>query len=98
LLFVNANKDLRLIPFEPTRHKISYYIGKGQNNWRSGIPTSKAVLYQEVYDHIDLKIYGIEKQVEYDWIVKPGGNVKNIRFRYKEIIDTVVSASGGLEI
>jgi hypothetical protein len=23
---------------------------------------------------IDLKVYGIEKQIEYDWIVKPGGN------------------------
>jgi hypothetical protein len=39
-------------------------------------------MYNGIYENIDLKIYGVEIQVEYDWIVKPGAKPDTIRFRY----------------
>jgi hypothetical protein len=55
-------------------------------------------LYKSLYKNIDLKVYGIEKQIEYDWIVKPGGNPQDIRFEYKNVKGTRLDDEGNLLI
>jgi hypothetical protein len=85
LIFLNANPDPEMAPVEMTRHKVNYFMGKDPPGWQKGISTSKAVLYKNIYNNIDLKVYGNEKQIEYDWIVKPGGEPGDIRFEYKNI-------------
>ena len=57
-----------------------------------------AVLYKNLYKNIDLRVYGIEKQIEYDWIVKPGGNPGDIRFKYKNVKGTRIDKDGNLLI
>lgn len=47
--------------------------------------TSKAfrrLVYKNVYPHIDWVLYIKGEQVEYDFIVRPGGKVSDIRLRY----------------
>jgi len=55
-------------------------------------------LYKELYKNIDLKVYGIEKQIEYDWIVKPGANPGDISFEYKNVKNTRLDKQGNLLI
>lgn len=83
LEFLGANPHAIISPTGSTRHKVNYFRGADSSQWCRDIPTSRAILYRELYDHIDLKVYGKEKQIEYDWIVKPGGDVTNIRFQYE---------------
>ncbi|NIM18243.1 MAG: hypothetical protein GTO45_40200, partial [Candidatus Aminicenantes bacterium] len=85
LIFLNANPNPEMVPVEMTQHKVNYFIGKDPSKWQKGISTSKAVIYKNIYNNIDLKVYGNEKQIEYDWIVKPGGDPADIRFEYKNI-------------
>lgn len=59
---------------------------------------ARAIVYKQVYPGIDLKIHGMEKQVEYDWIVKPGGYPSDIRFKYRGIEDTGIDNRGNLII
>ena len=66
--------------------------------WRTDIQTSKAVMYTDLYDNIDLKVYGVEKQIEYDWIVKPGGNPADVRFKYTRVKRTRIDEHGNLII
>ncbi|MCP4213647.1 MAG: hypothetical protein GY765_03275 [bacterium] len=80
LIFAGATKDAALCPVETGGYVMNYFNGKDKSQWRKGIHTSKAVLYENLYDKIDLKVYGMEKQVEYDWIVKAGANPDDIRF------------------
>jgi hypothetical protein len=72
--------------------------GRDSSKWRTDISTSKAVMYKNLYNHIDLKVYGIEKQIEYDWMVKPGGNPGDIRFKYKDVKGTRLDEEGNLLI
>ncbi len=83
LLFVGSEKNPQMVPVDITNHTVNYMIGSDKSKWRCGIKTSKAVLYKSLYHKIDLKVYGIEKKVEYDWNVKPGGDPALIRFHYK---------------
>jgi len=55
-------------------------------------------LYKGLYKNIELKVYGVEKQIEYDWIVKPGGNSGEIRFEYKNVKGTRIDNDGNLII
>ncbi len=98
LVFLDANNNPEMVPIEKTPHKVNYIKGKDRSKWLTGIQTSKAVLYKNVYKNIDLKVYGIEKQIEYDWIVKPGGDPQNIRIQYRNVKGTRIDERGNLLI
>jgi len=92
--FVNANMDAKTRVEEPTQGYFNYYLG----HCPEGITEVKAhrkVIYENVYPNIDVVFYGgINQQpatsnqqpatrMEYDFVVKPGGNVEDIILRYK---------------
>jgi hypothetical protein len=98
LLFLNANKDLEIVSIEEAKLKVNYFIGDDSAKWYCDVPTSQAVLYKNLYRNIDLKVYGIEKEIEYDWVVKPGGNPEAIRFEYQNVKGTRIDEKGNLRI
>ncbi|MGD2090351.1 MAG: SBBP repeat-containing protein [Candidatus Aminicenantes bacterium] len=96
VIFLNANKNPEIVPIGETKLRVNYFIGNDKSKWHGDIPTSKAVLYKNLYKNVDLKVYGIEKQIQYDWLVKPGGNPGDIRFRYKNVNSTRLDKQGNL--
>ncbi len=98
LLFVGANRNPEIVAVEETLHRVNYFIGKDPSKWKKDIVTSKAVLYKDIYPNIDLKIYGIEKEIEYDWIIKPDGDPSDIKFEYKNVKKVSVNKKGDLDI
>jgi hypothetical protein len=98
LVFVNANPEPAMIAVAETGHRVNYFIGNDPAEWHSNIPTSQAVLYKDLYQGIDLKVYGVEKQIEYDWIVKPGVDPGAIRFAYQGVKGSSLDAAGNLLI
>jgi hypothetical protein len=98
LMFIGANKNPEIVPLKAAKLKVNYFIGSDRSKWHCDVPTSQAVLYKNLYKNIDLKVYGIEKQIEYDWIVKPGGNPADIRIEYKNVKTTRIDKQGNLVI
>ncbi|MBV8841573.1 MAG: SBBP repeat-containing protein [Bryobacterales bacterium] len=54
------------------------YIGNDPKKWRSGITTYSKVRYQGIYPGIDAVFYGNPGQLEYDFVVAPGADPKQI--------------------
>jgi len=98
LVFLNSNPDLEVVSEIRTSHTISYLIGSNRKEWKAGLSTSRAILYRELYKNIDLRIYGMEEEIEYDFIVSPGGNINDIRFEYRDVLDTQIDKEGNLLI
>ena len=98
MTFLGANKNIEIAAGDPTDYRVSYFYGRDESEWKTGISTSKAVLYKNVYDGIDLKVYGTEKQVEYDWIVAPGADPGLIRFAYVGEQEAKRDADGNLVV
>jgi hypothetical protein len=98
MTFPGANPRPVILPLGKNRHKVNYFKGRDRSKWVTDIPASNTVLYKNLYRGIDLKVYGIEQEVEYDWIVKSGGNPADIRFEYENVQDTNVDAEGNLVI
>jgi len=98
LIFIGANQHPEMVPIDETKLKVNYFKGNDPAKWHCDIPTSKTVLYNGLYKNIQLKVYGVEKQVEYDWIVEPNGNPGDIRFKYKNVKGTRIDKDGNLLI
>ncbi len=96
LIFLNASKHPEIVPIDETALKVNYFVGNDPAKWHTAVPTSEAVLYKNIYDRIDLKVYGIESRIEYDWIVWPGGDPRNIKFKYGNVKGTRVDEKGNL--
>ena len=81
----------------------NYFVGSDPANWRTGVPTYTKVRYRSVYPSIDLLYYGNRRQLEYDFVVAPNANAKDIRLQItgaKKLSldkkgDLIVSAQNG---
>jgi len=98
LVFLNVNQNPKVIPLDFSEYKVNYFIGNDESKWRVNVPTSKAVLYRELYPNINFKVYGVEEQMEYDWIVKPGGEVSDIRFLLEGVKETRIDGEQNLAV
>jgi len=69
----------RVIGEELLPGRVHYLIGNDRTKWRSNVPTYAKVRYSDLYPGIDLVYYGNQGQIEYDFVVAPGADPKNIR-------------------
>lgn len=98
LIFPGAKKNPRIVAVENTAHRVNVFKGRDKTRWKTGIPTSKAVLYKNLYKNIDLKVYGAQRRVEYDWIISPGGDPAHITWAYRDVKRTTVDSDGNLRV
>jgi uncharacterized protein (TIGR03437 family) len=56
----------------------NYYVGNDPKKWRSGIATYGKVKYQGIYPGVDAVFYGNQRQLEYDFVVAPGADPRQI--------------------
>ncbi|MDT8324108.1 MAG: hypothetical protein RRA94_08360, partial [Bacteroidota bacterium] len=63
-----------------------------------GVREFRRIVYEEIYQHIDLELLTVDGRVKYNFIVRPGGCAKDIRMRYEHADDVSVHADGSLVI
>src|SRR5437016_1604815 len=62
--------------------KVNYFIGNDESKWQTNISTFAKVKYQDVYAGIDMIYYGNQQQLEYDFIVAPNADYKQIKLNF----------------
>jgi hypothetical protein len=98
-----ANPTAEMRAVEPLPGKSNYFIGNDPSHWRTVIPNYRKVEARGVYPGVDLDYYGTGRQLEFDFIVQPGGNPDTIRMLFEggkqphidDYGDLVVSTSLG---
>jgi len=51
--------------------RVNYLIGKDPRRWHTGVPTYSEVSYRGVWSGIDVSFYGHQRQLEYDFRLRP---------------------------
>ena len=69
-----ANPNPISRPEELLPTKSNYFFGNDPSKWRTNVPNFGKVLYRDVYPGIDLTYYGHQRQLEHDFIVRPGAD------------------------
>jgi hypothetical protein len=78
--------------------KTNYFIGNDPANWITNVPNYARVEYKEVYPGIDLAYYGNEGELEYDFIIAPGGNPHEILLKFDKNEKPKINNDGSLVI
>ncbi|WP_420266126.1 SBBP repeat-containing protein [Candidatus Magnetominusculus dajiuhuensis] len=77
-----VNPDTKTITgVDELEGKSNYFIGNDPQKWRTNVPTYQKVRYEEIYHGIDLVVYGNQHQIEYDFVVAPHADYKQISFK-----------------
>lgn len=76
----------------------SYFIGNDPSKYQVNVPDYRALTYHNVYDNVDIKYYSTGKNIKYDCMIKPGGDVNKIRMACEGIKQVKVNARKQLEI
>jgi hypothetical protein len=77
-----ANPNPRVSGQDVLPGKVNYFLGNDPKKWRTNVATYRTVRYSSVYKGVDLVYYGDQKQLEYDFIVKPGADPKAIGMKF----------------
>src|ERR1039458_2173214 len=73
-----ANRAARVTGADKLAGVANYYVGNEPSKWRSGITTYGKVKYQGIYPGVDAVFYGNQRQLEYDFVVAPGADPRQI--------------------
>ena len=96
--FENAQRGVLIEGLDRQDAGINYFVGNDRSKWKRAIPTYKGVVYKGVYKRIDLKVFGNGKDIEYEFIVNPGGNPDDILLTYNGIEGLSTNGEGELLI
>ena len=97
LTFENSNK---VIPkgIEELNHKSNYFIGNDSTKWKRHVPNYEKIVYENLYDGIDLVYYFNKNGLKYDWVIKPYVDSNKIVERFEGIDSLNIDSEGTLII
>jgi len=76
----------------------NYFVGKQEGEWFTGVPHFERVRYAAVYPGIDVVYYATGRSVEYDFLVEPGANPRQIELAFSGVDGLRVDRNGDLVV
>jgi uncharacterized protein (TIGR03437 family) len=93
---VGGRKDAKISANRMLSSKSNYFVGSDHTKWRVNVPHYGQVQYEDVYQGVDLVYYGNQRQLEYDFVVQPGADPKQIKLAFEGVERTRIDANGQL--
>jgi hypothetical protein len=82
----------------PTGATTNYFIGNDPSKWQTKVPTYASVRYGAVYPGVDLIYYGNQRRLEYDFIVAPHADPKQIKLHFSGAQGLRLDKDGNLKL
>lgn len=86
--FVNANKAVFIKAEGEQNSRCNFYLGDESAKWPKNVSHFTQIVYENIYDNIDLKYYGTGEKLKYDFVLHRGVSPKNITLRLRGIKKT----------
>ena len=83
--FLNANTKNTWHSAQALQSYTNYFLSKDKTRWARRLKSFRQLELADIYEQIDLKITFKNQNFVYDFIVKPGGNAKNIQLKYEGV-------------
>ena len=94
--FLGADSDATLTARQRLAGEVNYLMGDDQAKWQQGLPTHAELLYGGLWPGIDMAVRGEGGKLKYEFHLKPGSSVKDIRLDYRGAERLSVGAGGEL--
>jgi uncharacterized repeat protein (TIGR01451 family) len=76
--------------------KLNYFIGNDPGKWRTNMDTYARVHYASVYRGIDVLYYGNQRELEYDFVIAPRANPRQIKLHFSGASLSIDKETGDL--
>ena len=83
MVFKDANNNVKISRNKQSREYYNYLLGNDANNWVSYVYGFGEIQYNQLYNGIDLKLYSSGENIKYDFIVRPGADISQIKIKYE---------------
>ena len=94
--FEGANEDVVVAGENPQPGVFNFISGKSPTGWRLNVPSFERVLYRRMYDGIDVRVRNVPQHFEYDLLVAPHADVRQVVVRVDGATALAVTPDGGL--
>src|SRR5215217_6971792 len=98
LKLAGSNPRPRVTGVDELPGKTNYFMGNDSSKWLTNIPRYQKVKYEDVYPGVDLVYYGSHGDLEYDFIVAPNADPRQIRLSVEGAQKLSVDTNGDLLI
>ncbi|HZQ68697.1 MAG TPA: SBBP repeat-containing protein [Terriglobales bacterium] len=78
----DAGTTKNIMASDPQAGVSNYYLGKDPSKWRTNVPQFGRVNYEGAYPGVDLAFHGAQRQVEFDFVVKPHADASQIALQF----------------
>lgn len=94
----NADSKARNLTGPALPGTSNYFTGNKSAGWRRNVSGYANITYQNVYPNIDVTYYGHGRSLEYDFILRPGSDLGNIRMKFEGHQGIRVDKEGALTL
>jgi uncharacterized protein (TIGR03437 family) len=94
--FVKANPNARAIGETMLVTSTNYFHGNSPKQWITNVPSFERVHYHGVYRGIDLVFHARGQSLEYDLVVEPGADARQIQLIVEGVDRLEIRSSGDL--
>jgi hypothetical protein len=94
--FLGADSDATLDARQRLAGKVNYLVGDDPTKWQQGLSTHGELLYGGLWPGIDMAVRGEGGKLKYEFHLKPGASVEDVRLGYRGAEGLSVGAGGEL--
>ena len=96
LRFVGANPGVTVEGDARVPGEVNYLRGNDPGRWHTAVARYSQVVYRELWPGIDMRLLAHSGTLKYEFHVRPGARVSDIRLAYSGSNGTVLDGRGGL--
>ena len=96
--FLDANARAKIEASNLQQGVYNFISGDDAAKWQTNVQAYGEVVYHDVWEGIDVRVYRNGSDLEQEFIVRPGGDLGRVQIGYRGINYLNISADGLLEI
>jgi len=91
----NGNDSPVVTGLAESASKTNYLVGNDPSKWQTDVPNYSRVKYEQIYPGIDMIYYGNGQKLEYDLIVSPQADPRNIALSFSGASSAEIDKNSG---
>ena len=92
--FENCNSVITHTTKRSASTKFNYFLGNDPSKWAGDVSGFEEVIYQNVYNGVDLRVFIYQSTLKYEFIVRPNADASQIALKYEGATDLQLNNDG----
>lgn len=85
MIFLNCNQQAHIYGKDILPNHHNYFTSNNPRQWASKVPLYHELVYQQLYQGVDLRFYQQENRLKYEFVIAPGAVPEQIGIQYEGV-------------